>query len=179
MGSESFTLESVMEGMIKQGLGTVIGNAGEYLVVGELLKRGVVAAPAPRNAPGFDVLVSNGRKSTSLRVKTKTPAANSWVWIAKQDRTIFKDILEEGDFTVLVDLKGRNESPDYYVVPTKTLQEQLRDYFQRWLHSPGRGGRQRNPNNRMYRFGDQKEQWNWLNECRGSWQRIIDFLNKP
>ena len=70
-----------MQGMVKRGLGTVIGNAGEYLVVGELLRRGLVAAPAPRNTPGFDVLATNGRKSTNLRVKTKTDAADSWVWM--------------------------------------------------------------------------------------------------
>jgi len=36
-------------GDIKEGKGTIIGNAGEYLVVGELLRRGIVAAPAPRS----------------------------------------------------------------------------------------------------------------------------------
>jgi len=46
-------------GRIKEGKGTLIGNAGEYLVVGELLKRDIIAAPAPRNNPGFDVLATN------------------------------------------------------------------------------------------------------------------------
>ena len=52
-------------GKIKEGKGTTIGNAGEYLVVGELLKRGVVAVPAPRNNPGFDVV----DKETGQRIK--------------------------------------------------------------------------------------------------------------
>ncbi len=47
-------------GRIKAGLGTLIGNAGEFYVMAELLKRGVVAALAPRNAPGFDVLATKG-----------------------------------------------------------------------------------------------------------------------
>lgn len=72
-------------GKIKLGQGTVIGNAGEYLVVGELLKRGIIAAPAPRNSPGFDVLATNGIKSLNIRVKTKTEAADSWVWVCKKD----------------------------------------------------------------------------------------------
>jgi len=32
------------KGKIKSGLGTLIGNAGEYYVVAELLKRGIIAA---------------------------------------------------------------------------------------------------------------------------------------
>jgi hypothetical protein len=32
-----------MPGQITQGLGTLIGNAGEYYVVAELLSRGVIA----------------------------------------------------------------------------------------------------------------------------------------
>ena len=79
-------------GKIKEGKGTLIGNAGEYLVVGELLKRGVIAAPAPRNNPGFDVLATNGINSLNIRVKTKTEASGSWVWICKKDGTIFKNL---------------------------------------------------------------------------------------
>jgi hypothetical protein len=37
---------------------SLIGNAGEYYVVAELLKRGVIAALAPRNAPAFDILAT-------------------------------------------------------------------------------------------------------------------------
>ncbi len=49
-----------MPGRIKAGEGTLIGNAGEYYVVAELLKRGVLAALAPRNAPAFDILAVKG-----------------------------------------------------------------------------------------------------------------------
>jgi hypothetical protein len=38
------------KGKIKAGEGTLIGNAGEYYVVAELLKRSVIAALALRNA---------------------------------------------------------------------------------------------------------------------------------
>lgn len=92
-------------GQIKEGKGTTIGNAGEYLVVGELLKRGVITALAPRNNPGFDVLATNGTKSLNIRVKTKTEAANSWVWMCKKDGTLFTNLSGKLDFTVLVDLK--------------------------------------------------------------------------
>jgi hypothetical protein len=49
-----------MKGRIKAGEGVLIGNAGEYYVVAELLKRGIIAALAPRNAPSFDILATKG-----------------------------------------------------------------------------------------------------------------------
>ena len=51
-----------MAGRIKSGEGTLIGNAGEFYVAAELLKRGVIAALAPRNAPTFDILATKGKK---------------------------------------------------------------------------------------------------------------------
>jgi len=55
-----------MSGKIKKGLGTLIGNAGEYYVMAELLKRDVIAALAPRNAPGFDILATKGSRIINL-----------------------------------------------------------------------------------------------------------------
>lgn len=167
-------------GNITRGLGTIIGNAGEYLVVGELLKRGVIAAPAPRNAPGFDVLATSGPKSVNLRVKTKSQEADSWVWMCGKDpeRTIFKGLLSEGDFTVLVDLKGPEEAPEYYIFPTTVLDEKLRKYFDSWLARPGLGGKPHSPDNRMYRLGakDQPGVWVRLASHRNGWYLILDYL---
>jgi len=91
----NFTEHKEKMGKIKEGKGSTIGNAGVYLVVGELLKRGIIAAPTPRNNPGFDVLATNGTNSLNIRVKAKTTAANSWVWMCRKrdpDKTIFKNI---------------------------------------------------------------------------------------
>jgi Holliday junction resolvase-like predicted endonuclease len=73
-----------MAGRIKSGEGTLIGNAGEYFVVAELLKQGVIAALAPRNAPAFDILATNQDKTVRIRVKTKTEEYDVWQWSAKK-----------------------------------------------------------------------------------------------
>lgn len=140
-------------GQIKEGKGTTIGNAGEYLVVGELLRRRVIAALAPRNSPGFDVLATDGVKSLNIRVKTKTKAANSWVWICKKDGTLFTNLRNELDFTIAVDLKDEQTSPDYYVIPTTELDTELKRIFNLWLNSPPKRGKPRNPKNPMRRIG--------------------------
>ena len=58
----------VGSGRIKAGEGSLIGNAGEFYVVAELLKRGVIAALVPRNTPAVDVLakVRNGLRGLGL-----------------------------------------------------------------------------------------------------------------
>jgi hypothetical protein len=175
------SLDKLEMGKIKQGQGTVIGNAGEYLVVGELLKRGIIAAPAPRNSPGFDVLATNGAKSLNIRVKTKTEAADSWVWNCKNDerKTIFMNLTDAFDFTVLVDLKDVNSHPEYYIVPTIELDTRLRDIHNYWVKlPPKRGSKPHNPDDRMRRIGFSEHHRNWLFEHEGAWHLIIAELTK-
>lgn len=165
-------------GKIKEGKGTIIGNAGEYLVVGELLRRGVIAAPAPRNTPGFDVLATSGVNSLNIRVKTKTKASDSWVWICKKDGAIFKNLSDKSDFTVLVDLKEAQTSPEYYIIPTVELDRELKAIFKRWLESPPkRGSKPHNPNNKMRRIGASEYQKKFLSRFKEDWSRIINTLN--
>ena len=168
-------------GKIKQGQGTVIGNAGEYLVVGELLKRGIIATPAPRNSPGFDVLVTNGVKSLNIRVKTKTEAADSWVWICKKDeqKTVFKNLTDAPDFTVMVDLKDVNSHPEYYIVSTVELDTRLKEIYNYWINlPPKRGNKPHNPDNRMRRIGFSQHHKDWQLEHQGAWHLILTELAK-
>ena len=37
---------------------TLVGAAGEYYVLSQLLRRGWIAAPAPDGAPNMDILVT-------------------------------------------------------------------------------------------------------------------------
>ncbi len=164
-------------GRIKEGKGTIIGNAGEYLVVGELLKRDIIAAPAPRNTPGFDVLATNGMNALNIRVKTKTEASDSWVWICKKGGDIFKNLSDKSDFTVLVDLKDSQTSPEYYILPTVELDKELRAIFKRWLESPPKRGKPHDPNNKMRRIGAGVYQQKWLSEWKGNWDQILKALN--
>ena len=161
-------------GLIKAGKGTLIGNAGEYFVVGELLRRGIVAALAPRNTPGFDVVAVDGMASANIRVKTRTAAADSWTWQAKSDGAIFRDVTEN-DFTVMVDLKEAGLNVDYYIVRTEDLEESLVRDYNHWLATPGGGGRERREH-KMRRCGNWDPHLAWLDGARGSWQVITDWL---
>jgi len=82
-----------MKGRIKAREGALIGNSGEYYVVAELLKRGIIAALAPRNAPSFGILATRGSHTVKIRVKTKSQEYPIWQYSVKKDGSIFRDLL--------------------------------------------------------------------------------------
>ena len=137
----------MMKGRIKRGEGTLIANAGEYYVMAELLKRGIIAGLVPRNAPAFDILASNGSKAVSIRVKTKSEDQKEWRWNAKEDGAIFKHLSKEGDFTVLVNLAEKRENLEFYIIPTHLMDSWLKQIFSEWLETPGRNNRPHSPQN--------------------------------
>ncbi len=136
-----------MEGRIKAGQGSLIGNSGEHYVVAELLKRGIVAALAPRNTPSVDILASKGTQMVRVRVKTKSEEYDDWQWVVKQDGTIFRDIGKTADFTILVNLTEKTKNLQFYIVPTAQVDTWLREDHDRWVKTPGRGGRRHDSTN--------------------------------
>ncbi len=111
----------------------------------ELLKRGVVAALAPRNAPSFDILAAKGKRTVRIRVKTKSSEYSDWQWMAKTDGAIFPDLSDRDDFVILVDLARETKDTSFYVVPTLVLNALLKDIYHTWLKTPGKHGQPHNP----------------------------------
>jgi hypothetical protein len=134
-------------GEIKAGLGTLIGNAGEYGVMSELLKRRWIAALAPRNAPNFDIIATNGELDVRIRVKTKTEKTVGWHWGARKDGSVIRHSSDMHDFTVLVDLKADDRRNDYYIIPTSELERWITEDFASWVAAPGKSGRPHSPKN--------------------------------
>jgi hypothetical protein len=56
----------------KRKCGIPTGNAGEYFVMGELLRRGFDAQLADRNTKGYDVLVGSAEEPSLWKVQVKT-----------------------------------------------------------------------------------------------------------
>jgi hypothetical protein len=158
---------------IKAGLGPLIGNAGEYAVMSELLKRDVIAALAPRNTPAFDILATKGGKTIRIRVKTKSGNIPVWQYSAKEDQSIFREMHPSGDFTVLVSLGTGKERNRYFVVATTAVDTWLKESYQRWVDTPGRGGRKRNPRNPKRMLGIRTE----LEPCEDDWDSL--WANEP
>src|SRR2546425_105397 len=62
----------------KRKSGIPTGNAGEYFVMGELLRRGYDAQLADRNTKGYDLLVGRSEEATLRKVQVKTVRAQPW-----------------------------------------------------------------------------------------------------
>ncbi|MGH2372145.1 MAG: hypothetical protein ACRDIC_01515 [bacterium] len=163
-----------MAGQIKAGKGNLIAAAGEYAVMAELLKRGVVAALTPRNAPSFDILATQDHRTVRLRVKTKSAAsADGWHYLVKKDGTLFRDFDANGvdDFTVLVDMGAPGQPNDYFVVPTALVERILEEDFIRWRDTPGKNGQPHDPTNRL-RLLHRSRHRDRLAPYREAWDRL-------
>jgi len=62
----------------KRKSGIPTGNAGEYFVMGELLRRGYDAQLADRNTKGYDLLVGKAEQSSLRKVQVKSVRAAPW-----------------------------------------------------------------------------------------------------
>jgi len=160
-----------MKGRIKAGEGALIGNAGEYYVVAELLKRGIIAALAPRNAPSFDILATRGNRTVRIRVKTKSQEYPIWQYSAKKDGNIFRDLSKDGDITVLVDLTMATKDLKFYIVPTCRINKWLNKDFEEWVNTPGKNNRPHNPENKKRNLSQGKYAQE-LGKCLDKWEKL-------
>ena len=64
---------------------TLLGAAGEYHVMAELLRRGYIAAIAPQGAPNADIVVTDieGSRHCSIQVKTRRDIGSDGGWHMK------------------------------------------------------------------------------------------------
>jgi hypothetical protein len=129
------------------------GNAGEHLVMAELLARDFDAYWADRGNPAFDIACfwNKTTRTTRLRVKTTSNAAP--VWTAKKTG-LFLEIQPKDDFVVICSIKGGIRGADIYVVPTPVVADHLSRNHERYCSLPGRHGKARNAdtNIRVLRF---------------------------
>jgi len=120
---------------------TKVGNAGEHLVMAELLYRKFHAFRADRANPAFDISVYKLGQHSLLRVKTTT--AQNVQWTAKQDGTDFGTVfleMTERDFVALVDLRNGVRGAIIYIIPTKVLNEELKLCYDHWHKYSRRNG---------------------------------------
>jgi hypothetical protein len=133
----------------KSGMDSVMkGNTGEFYALAELSRRGWTAAQTARNTRIYDILARKDAQQVALRVKTKTSDARGFQWNAKEEGIIFGDI-GPNDFCILVDIpESHDEFPQFYIIPTKKMNDWLTADFKSWLKEPGPIKKQRSADNK-------------------------------
>ena len=104
-----------------------IGLAGEFLVAGELLRRGVMAAVTYGNAKKADVVALNGARAVTIEVKSTSEP--KWVLGGTVPEA-------EGNFRALVYLpQDASLPPEYYILSSAELHELVMPGHLRYLES--------------------------------------------
>lgn len=160
---------------------TLLGAAGEYHVMSELLRRGYVAALAPQGVPNADILVTDveGARLCSIQVKTRRDIGSDGGWHMKSKH---EEIRSDRLFYCFVDLGKSPESrPVVHVLPSALVAEVLFVTHRRWLANPGRQGKPHadSPMRRLLPdysklFGpnDNPYPWGWLDKYRDAWSAL-------
>jgi hypothetical protein len=112
---------------VKRKSGIPTGKAGEYFVMGELLRRGFDAQLADRNTKGYDLLVGRAEEKTTLhKVQVKTATHRSW-WV---NRANFEgERLRLATVYVLMHIKGGPVR--YFIVKNRKVRKRVA-YPSKW-----------------------------------------------
>lgn len=120
---------------------SLVGAAGEHLVLARLLSRDLLASQAPRGTRKVDVLVNplDGGKPRLIQVKTRSAVGNSlgWHMSLKHESVSEKDL-----FYCFVNLDLIN--PSVYVIPSRIVAKVVKDSHAEWLSTPGQKGQKHN-----------------------------------
>jgi hypothetical protein len=111
----------------KRKSGIPTGNAGEYLVMGELLRRGFDAQLADRNTKGYDIIV--GVEGGDLRrVQVKTVRAAPWY----VSRSMFEGAaLDQITIYVLLGREDGRKPVRYFITKNRDLAQHAH-YPEKW-----------------------------------------------
>jgi hypothetical protein len=157
---------------------TLLGAAGEYFVMYQLLRRGIIAALAPTGVPNADIIVSDqvGSRLAAIQVKARRDIGSDGGWHMKaKHEKIISPLL----FYCFVDFgKSEGDPPKTWIVPSKVVSEVLSETHQAWFIQPGKNGQAHKPTE-MRRFLPDFSKRNtlsyplgWLKQYEEKWSLI-------
>jgi hypothetical protein len=119
----------------------ILGAAGEYYVMAELLRRGLIAAKAPEGVPNFDIVITDidGQRLAAIQVKTRRDfkkGDKGWHMKAKHE-----DLIADRMFYVFVDVGVDESSPvSFFVLPSNVVANACKLSHAIWLATPNAKG---------------------------------------
>ncbi len=114
---------------------SLIGAAGEHLVLSRLLRKGVLASQSPFNASRYDILVNTRRNQTPVLVQVKTTSQGKSNWQMKPEDANSSD---KNFYYCFVDLSSEPEK--VYVIPSKKVSQVLVEADKAWMSKPRKDG---------------------------------------
>lgn len=105
----------------KRRSGIPTGNAGEYFVMGELLRRGYDAQLADRNTKGYDLLVGCDGDASMRKVQVKTVRGGPW-YVRTADYT---ELPDQATVYVIIGKEDCRTPVRYFIVRNGDLAEHV------------------------------------------------------
>lgn len=120
---------------------SLVGAAGEHLVLSRLLSRDLLASQAPRGTRKADVLLNplDGGKPRLIQVKTRSAVGKTLGWHMGLKH---ESISEKDLFYCFVNLDLL--APTVYVIPSRIVAKVVRNSHAEWLSLPGQKGQKHN-----------------------------------
>ena len=112
------------------------GVAGEYLVAGELSRRGWIASLTLRNTRGVDILAKHEELNCSVGIQVKTSNGKRASWILNKKAENMK---EPSLFYVFV-LLMNGGAAQFYIVPSSVVAEHTERTHREWLGKTNKDG---------------------------------------
>lgn len=159
---------------------TLLGAAGEYYVMAQLLRRGLIAALAPAGVPNADIVVSDevGDRLCALQVKSRLAKGSDggWHMRAKHER-----IRSEFLYYVFVDFGASLDAhPVCYIVPSEVVADVIQRSHALWLKMPGQRGQERKDGDLRRMLPDYDRVGlpigrgaGWLEKYREAWEPLM------
>jgi hypothetical protein len=116
-------------------------RAGRDLVRAKLLSLSFQVRDAHHNGRSLGLTAEKGGKRNLLRVTTTSTGRG--VWSRKSDGTTFRELGNERDLVVIVDLASGRDHPRFFVVPTPVVQEAIDVARAAWVSGSRRDGGKR------------------------------------
>jgi len=118
---EDDATEAVEKKKRKSGIPT--GNAGEYFVMGELLRRGYDAQLADRNTKGYDVLVGHPTDKELRKVQIKSVRSQPW-YVKRND--FLPDAVAKVTIYVLIGKEKADMPVRYFITKNADLAHRVK-----------------------------------------------------
>ena len=112
------------KGKTKRADGTLTSMAGEFLVAGKLLKRGLLVSVTMGNAKAIDLFVHNPKTDKTFIVQVKALKAKNWF-------PILKEKVNPNHVYVFVILNHNEQDEEYFMVPGNTILEDIPRFFRK------------------------------------------------
>lgn len=160
----------------------LVGQAGEFIVAGELARRGYISTTFSGNVPDYDIVASSS-DGRHLSVQVKTALAGSWHLNIARFCTITFDgprqvlgSLKSAPvlnlITVFVVLAGQAEDR-FYVLRWDDLRDIVVQDYTRWMDERG-WIRPKNPRSLHCALLERQ-----ISLHRDAWDAVADYLGSP